>query len=151
MGVDAAPYVEAVKAAGDRAFVEAISFRKAEVPATVLASYDDIPGALALADEIALAPTKEFAAPILGRVGPVTAEMIEEDPDRYHVGDIAGTSGLQARYDEQLGGSPGRVVEAVSETEAEPGRDLFRVDTVDGEPLELTLDRHLQELSLIHI
>ncbi len=145
VGVDVAPYVKAVRAAGDRSFVEAISFRKAEVPAAVLAAYDDIAGALAVADKIALAPTREFAAPILGRVGPVTAEMIAEDPDRYQVGDIAGTSGLQARYDEQLTGSPGRVVEAVSETEAKPARELFRVDTVEGERLELTLDRRLQE------
>lgn len=144
VGVDVAPYVQAVRAAGDRAFVEAISFRKAEVPGDVLAAYDDIPGAVALADEISLAPTREFAAPILGRVGPVTAEMIEADPDRYRVGDIAGTSGLQARYDEQLGGSPGRLVEAVSETDPGPARDLFRIQETDGERLELTLDPQLQ-------
>ena len=144
VGVDVAPYVKAVRAAGDRAFVEAISYRKAEVPAGVLESLDGIPGAVAIADDISLAPTREFAAPILGRVGPVTAEMIEEDPDRYQVGDIAGTSGLQARYDEQLGGSPGRLVEAVSETEPGPARDLFRVQETDGDPLELTLDPDLQ-------
>ncbi|WP_322937405.1 penicillin-binding transpeptidase domain-containing protein [Nocardioides bizhenqiangii] len=144
VGVDVAPYVRAVRAAGDRAFVEAISFRRAEVPAEVLASYEGIAGAVALADDISLAPTREFAAPILGRVGPVTAEMIKEDPDRYRVGDIAGISGLQARYDEQLGGSPGRLVEAVSETESGPARDLFRVQESDGDPLELTLDPDLQ-------
>jgi cell division protein FtsI/penicillin-binding protein 2 len=143
VGIDVAPYVKAVKAAGDRAFVEAISYRKAEVPDAVLAGVDSIPGALALADDLALAPTKEFAAPILGRVGPVTAEMIKDDPERYHVGDVAGISGLEARYDDQLGGTPGRVVEAVSETRPR-SRDLFRVDAVDGEPLELTLDPHLQ-------
>jgi cell division protein FtsI/penicillin-binding protein 2 len=144
VGVDVAPYVEAVRAAGDRAFVEAISYRKAEVPTGVLESLAGIPGASAIADDISLAPTREFAAPILGRVGPVTAEMIEEDPDRYRVGDIAGTSGLQARYDEQLGGSPGRLVEAVSETEPGPARDLFRVQETDGDALALTLDPELQ-------
>ncbi len=144
VGVDVAPYVRAVRAAGDRAFVEAISFREAEVPPDVLAGFEDIAGAVALADDISLAPTRDFAAAILGRVGPVTAEMIEEDPDRYQVGDIAGTSGLQARYDEQLGGSPGRVVEAVSETGPGPARDLFRVQETDGDPLELTLDPDVQ-------
>jgi cell division protein FtsI/penicillin-binding protein 2 len=144
VGVDVTPYVDAVRAAGDRAFVEAISFREAEVPPAVLAGYEEITGAIALADDIALAPTRDFAAPILGRVGPVTAEMVEEDPDRYQVGDIAGISGLQARYDEQLGGARGRLVEAVSETEAVPARDLFRVAEADGEPLDLTLDRGLQ-------
>lgn len=144
VGVDVAPYVNAVKAAGDRAFVEAISFREAEVPPAVLAGFEEIPGAVAIADEISLAPTREFAAPILGRVGPVTAEMIEEHPDRYRVGDIAGISGLQARYDEQLGGTPGRLVEAVSETEPGPARDLFRVQETDGDRLEITLDPDLQ-------
>ena len=144
VGVDVAPYVKAVRAAGDRAFVEAISYRKAEVPAGVLESLAGIPGAVAIADDISLAPTREFAAPILGRVGPVTAEMIEEDPDRYRVGDIAGISGLQARYDEQLGGSPGRLVEAVSETDPGPARDLFRVQETDGDALALTLDPDLQ-------
>lgn len=144
VGVDVAPYVRAVRGAGDRAFVEAITYRKAEVPPAVQSGYEEIPGAVALADEISLAPTRDFAAPILGRVGPVTAEMIEQHPGRYGVGDIAGISGLQARYDEQLGGTPGRVVEAVSETEPGPARDLFRVEDVDGEPLELTLDRALQ-------
>ncbi|MEZ0577403.1 penicillin-binding transpeptidase domain-containing protein [Nocardioides sp. MH1] len=143
VGIDAASYVKTVKASGDRAFVEAITYRKGEVPADVEAGLRDIDGALALADDLALAPTKEFAAPILGRVGPVTAEMVKDDPERYHVGDTAGISGLEARYDEQLGGTPGRVVEAVSPTRAR-GRDLFRVDAVDGEPLELTLDPHLQ-------
>ena len=96
-------------------------------------------------DEIALAPTQEFAAPILGRVGPVTAEMIEEDPDRYQVGDIAGLRGLQARYDEQLGGiaGPGRRGGLRDRGHARarpvPGRP------VDGEPLELTLDPALQD------
>ncbi|UMG94307.1 NTF2-like N-terminal transpeptidase domain-containing protein [Nocardioides sp. TF02-7] len=143
VGVDVAPYVRAVRAAGDRAFVEAITFRKGEVPRGVLAGIDGIEGALAYADEMALAPTREFAAPLLGRVGPVTAEMVEEQPDRYQVGDVAGVSGLQARYDEQLGGTPGRLVEAVAEDEPEQ-RELFRVDPVDGEPLALTLDARLQ-------
>ena len=40
--------------------------------------------------------------------------MIEKDPDRYQAGDVAGLSGLQARYDDQLRGTPGVVVDAVS-------------------------------------
>ena len=88
------------QAAGDKAFVEAIVFRKDDVPLAVARAYDAIAGALAVPDDIPLAPTREFAAPILGTVGPVTAEMVEEEPDRYRVGDVAGLSGLQARYDD---------------------------------------------------
>ncbi|HYG94869.1 MAG TPA: penicillin-binding transpeptidase domain-containing protein [Nocardioides sp.] len=143
VGIDVAPYVEAVEAAGDRAFVEAITFRKAELPAEVVTAADDIEGALLLADDLALAPTREFAAPILGRVGPVTAEMIEESPEEYEIGDVAGVSGLQARYDDQLRGTPGVVVEATS-PDRTGGRDLFRVEPTAGEELALTLDARLQ-------
>ena len=113
-GIDVAPYVKQVEAAGDKAFVEAIIYRIEEVPPAFARDFDDIPGAVAVADELPLAPTREFAAPILGTVGEVTAEMIEKDPDRYQAGDVAGLSGLQARYDDQLRGTPGVVVDAVS-------------------------------------
>lgn len=142
VGVDAAPYVKQVEAAGDKAYVEAIVFRKDDVPVEVARGYRSIPGALAVPDDIPLAPTRDFAAPILGSVGPVTAEMIEKDPDKYQLGDQAGLSGLQARYDDQLQGIDGVVVDAVASDGRE--RQLFRVDAKQGEPLELTLDERLQ-------
>ncbi|MFC5176363.1 penicillin-binding transpeptidase domain-containing protein [Nocardioides taihuensis] len=142
LGIDAASYVKRVEAAGDAQFVEAITYRREEFPDRVASQYEDIDGALALNDERALAATKEFAAPILGTIGEVTAEMVEEDPERYRPGDVAGLSGLQARYDEQLGGTPGVVVEAVKPSGK--ARELFREAAVDGEPLRLTLDQDLQ-------
>jgi cell division protein FtsI/penicillin-binding protein 2 len=109
-----------------------------------------------------LAPTKEFARPILGSVGPVTAEMIEKSEGRLVAGDLAGVSGLQARYDAQLGGTSGVEVLALpaeptgeadqadqadqaegAEDEAGP-RVLFEVQPVAGTPLETTLDIGLQ-------
>ncbi len=112
VGIDAAPYVKQVKAAGPKAFVQAIAFRKDEVPPTVMAQYHQIEGVDAIADDVPLGITKEFAAPILGTVGPVTAEIIKDNPGVYAVGDLAGLSGLEARYDEQLRGTPGVVVAA---------------------------------------
>jgi cell division protein FtsI/penicillin-binding protein 2 len=142
VGLDVAPYVKQVAASGDDAFVEAIVYREGEVPPDVGQGYDQIPGVLAVADRLPLAPTREFAAPILGRVGEVTAEMVEEDPDTYRPGDVAGVSGLQARYDDQLRGTPGVVVEAVSSDGKR--RELFREDAVKGRPLKLTLRADLQ-------
>ncbi len=142
VGVDAAPYAKQVGAAGAKAFVEAIVFRKDDVPLAVARGYQAIPGALAVPDDVPLAPTREFAAPILGTVGAVTAEMIEKEPDTYQVGDQAGLSGLQARYDGQLQGVDGVEVDAVASDGRE--RRLFRVDARQGEPLELTLDERLQ-------
>lgn len=145
VGIDAAPYVAQVRAAGDQAFVEAIVLRRDDVPIEVAQGYDAIRGALAVQDDIPLAPTREFAAPILGTVGPVTAEMIEEEPDRYAVGDVAGLSGLQARYDEQLQGVDGAVVNLVAEDGGE--RELFRVAAQPGPALQLTMDERLQTLA----
>ena len=139
--VDAASYVKRVSAAGDQAFVEAIAYRMGEAP-SALAGYEAIPGARVVSDRLPLAPTREFAAPILGTVGEVTAEMIKDDPEKYHLGDEAGLSGLQARYDDELRGTPGAVVNAVGSDGKE--RELFRVDAQAGSPLRLTLDVDLQ-------
>src|SRR3954451_9025233 len=145
VGIDVAPYVKQVKAAGPKAFVQAIVFRKAEVPPEVTATYTGIQGVDAIVDSIPLTISKEFAAPIIGTVGPVTAEIIKDSPGVYQVGDEAGLSGLQARYDEQLRGTPGVVVSAV---DGEGGsRTLFKTEATDGSPLRLTLDPSLQLLA----
>ncbi|WP_232678542.1 penicillin-binding transpeptidase domain-containing protein [Nocardioides sp. R-C-SC26] len=144
-GVDAGAFASRVRDAGDRAFVEAIVLRADDVPLRVLRGYEQIDGARLVTDSIPLAPTSTFAAPILGRVGEVTAEMVEDDPERYQPGDIAGISGLQQRYDEQLQGTPGVVVQAVGSDGKE--RDLFRVDGTRGKNLRTTLDERLQRLA----
>ncbi|TIC89334.1 penicillin-binding protein [Nocardioides sp. GY 10113] len=142
VGIDEAPYVKQVRAAGDSAYVEAITYRRGEVPVEVDAGASGIKGVLVLSDRIALAPTREFAAPILGRVGPVTAEMVAEDPETYRPGDVAGVSGLQARYDDRLRGTAGTRVEAVGE--GGERSTLFRVAPVAGRALATTLVPRLQ-------
>ena len=143
--IDAAAYVKEVEAAGDQAFVEAIVFRKEDVPLQAALRYDDIRGARAIPDDIPLAPTREFAAPILGTVGEVTAEMVKKDPEKYQVGDVAGLSGLQARYDDQLQGTEGAVVNAEGAAGGE--RELYRVEARQGTPLRITLDERLQTIA----
>ncbi|MFJ9313179.1 penicillin-binding transpeptidase domain-containing protein [Pimelobacter simplex] len=145
--VDAAPFVKAVEGAGPRAFVEAITYRADAVPAAVRNRITSITGAHQVSGRLSLGPTRDFAAPILGRVGPVTAEMVEKDPDVYRSGDVAGLSGLQARYDEQLRGAPGRVVRAVPAAGEAQSRELYRHDPVAGEPLAITLVERLQTLA----
>ncbi len=142
LDIEVASYVERVKAAGDEAYVEAIVLRREEVPVEVGSGYGRIKGALAIRDTLPLAPTREFAAPILGTVGEPTAEMIEEDPERYAIGQQVGLSGLQLRYDEQLVGTPGVVVDKVSSDGQE--KELFREDAAPGQPLKLTLAPGLQ-------
>ena len=145
VGIDPAPYVKAVEAAGDAAFVEAIVYRREDVPHTAEVGYRAIDGARAIPDEIPLAPSREFAAPILGSVGEVTAEMVEKDPERYQVGDRAGLSGLEARYDDQLQGTDGVAVTADGPKDRE--RELFRIEPTAGKPLRITLDERLQTIA----
>ncbi len=141
LDVEPGPFVKAVKGAGDQAFVEAIVMRPGDAE-MISPSYYDTPGAVALEDELPLAPNRDFAAAILGRVGSATAELIEESEGRLRIGDVVGLSGLQARYDEELTGTRGLEVEAVTE-DGEP-RSLFTAEPVAGEPLRTTLDERLQ-------
>ncbi|MGA8258358.1 MAG: penicillin-binding transpeptidase domain-containing protein [Nocardioides sp.] len=140
--VDPAAFAERVEAAGEKAFVEAITLRESDVPGSLAGDADQIRGARLLRDKVPLAPTRDFAAPILGSVGEVTAEMIEESPEAYALGDVAGLSGLQARYDSQLRGTPGMVVNARGSDGKQ--RELFRVDARRGGGLSTTLDPELQ-------
>ncbi len=68
--------------------------------------------------------------------------MVKDHPDTYQPGDQAGLSGLQARYDEQLQGTDGAVVNAVDADGKE--HELFRVGATRGRPLRITLDERLQ-------
>ena len=61
VGVDAAPYVKQVEAAGEKAYVEAIVFRKDDLPVDVAQGYRAIPGALAGPAAIPLAPPPAIA------------------------------------------------------------------------------------------
>ena len=66
-----------------------------------------IPGALPIEDEQMLAPTRDFARPILGIVGEATKEIVDASDGAVVAGDEVGLSGLQKRYDDQLRGTPG--------------------------------------------
>jgi cell division protein FtsI/penicillin-binding protein 2 len=89
-----------------------------------------------------LGPTREFARPVLGTVGPVTAEMVKKSGGVYRAGDEAGLSGLESRYDVALRGTPGVTVQAVAGSRS---RTLFRAAPVPGRPLKTTLDVRLQQ------
>ncbi|KRF19991.1 hypothetical protein ASG90_19900 [Nocardioides sp. Soil797] len=141
LDIDGAAFVKRVKATGEKAFVEALVLRK-EDAANLPPTYGENKGAVAIPATLPLAPTKEFAAPILGSVGEATAELIKKSEGRLSAGDLTGLSGLQGRYDEQLAGTSGIQIEAVKGKGTE--RELFATEPVNGDDLRLTLDNDLQ-------
>ncbi|HSU01267.1 MAG TPA: penicillin-binding transpeptidase domain-containing protein [Nocardioides sp.] len=142
LDVDVASYVERAEAMGPEAFVEAVVLREDDA-LDVLPAFRDVPGALAVRDTLPLAPTREFAAALLGRVGPATAEVVEESEGRIVAGDEVGLSGLQSRYDEQLRGTRGTAV--VARDDADQLRTLVEVAPTDGADLVTTLDPAVQQ------
>ncbi len=126
VGIDAASYAEQVEAYGDEAFVEAITVRREGGHVTV-DDVEDIPGVHWQESQMSLADSPDFAPLLLGRVGPVTAEHLEEDPT-LQVGQTVGTSGLQAVHEQTLRGTPGvriyRGEETLFSTEPEAGGDV---------------------------
>jgi cell division protein FtsI/penicillin-binding protein 2 len=145
--VDAAAFVKRVQASGPKAFVPAITLRASDA-APLLARIEAVRGAVALKATQPLAPTRDFARPILGSVGEATAEIVAQSKGNVLAGDLVGLSGLQRRYDDQLRGVPGSTVVLVPPTPtgaaAPQPRELFRTEPQPGSPLATTLDTATQ-------
>lgn len=134
-----------IEAAEPDRFVRVVTLREADYE-QVRDALHPVPGTVFQRAEQALAPTRTFARATLGQAGPVTAELVEEHPERYEPGDVAGLSGLQRTYDDQLAGRPGLEVRAVPPegSEADPAT-LFSVDPEPGTPVTVTLDHDVQQ------
>ena len=127
-------------------FVPVITLRE-DAWDDVEADLRDLAGVVGRRGELPLAPTAEFARPLLGRAGPVTAELVEQHPDRYAAGDTAGLSGLLRLYDDHLAGRPGMQIVATpvdGAPEGTPTTVLHERRPVDGDPVRITLDEAIQ-------
>ena len=141
--VDPAALLSRAQAAAPDAFVDVITLRREAYDAQ-RDELQPIPGVVFREYVRPLAPTAAFARALLGTVGFATAEVVEQSEGRVRADQQVGLSGLQRRFDAQLAGTPGLLVEAVtgdgsvvSELESVPGEP--------GEPLKLTLDSGVQQ------
>jgi cell division protein FtsI/penicillin-binding protein 2 len=133
-----------IEAADPDHFVPVVALREDDYE-DVQDQIQPIPGTVFKRSEQQLAPSRTFATATLGRAGPVTAEMIEQDPERFHVGDVVGLSGLQRTYDEQLAGRPGLEVEAIPPEDSDGEvTSLFSAEVEQGTPVTVTLDERVQ-------
>jgi cell division protein FtsI/penicillin-binding protein 2 len=143
-GVAAEEILADVQAAPEGQFVQVITLRRPDFE-KIRAQVFGLPGAVFPTETRLLAPSPRFAAALLGRVGAATAEVIEESQDdgapRYADGDQLGLSGLQRAFQEQLAGTPGFTVSAVSTDEgaADEGRALATVEPVPGTAVQTPL------------
>lgn len=125
-------------------FVEAVVLRRAEYQA-VGPRVNDISGVVTRNDTLPLAPTRQYARGVLGAVGPATKEMLEKAGPAASSVDAIGLSGLQAVYQQQLAGLPGWKVNLVDADDGAVLETLHEFTPVAGTPLQLSLDRAVQD------
>jgi len=142
LDIDGEALRERIDSANEDAFVQVITLRKEAYDALADELYP-LEGTVFARGSLPLAPTREFARAVLGSAGPVTAELLEENPDRYVEGDLAGLSGLQRQFDEQLFGRPGVRVMVQADV-GEDRRPLFTIDAQPGDPVIVTIEEGIQ-------
>lgn len=130
--------LNAAKTIKSEAIISVITYRESDYSSRK-GSFDGVPGVVVTPRKQPLAQTRTFGQPMLGTVAQVSAEMIKKDPNKYHAGMYAGTSGLQAQYDDSLRPSGGLTV-SVKGT----GETLFGTKSAPGKSLQTTLDPKVQ-------
>jgi cell division protein FtsI/penicillin-binding protein 2 len=149
-GIDPATITSDVDKAGDGQFVPVITLRRPDFEA-IRAQVFDLPGAVFPTSTRLLAPTARFGSALLGRVGDATAEVLGETTGDdgqpvYAAGDQLGLSGLQRAYQQQLAGTAGFTVSALSldTTTGDTGEVIGSVDPVAGTPVQTPLVQAVQ-------
>lgn len=142
-------------------FVPIITITQEEYQAHESAIYP-IPGTRFRETTVRAGPTEGYAQHVLGRTAEATADRLAELGAPYLPGDVVGVTGLEARYEKALAGTPTSRIQATGvpageggdgeegegATEGEEGEEVTRtLDTVEGRApvaLATTLDRNVQ-------
>src|SRR6202161_2689852 len=91
-----------------------------------------------------LYPRKGFMAHLIGYVGEVTEDMLNQPQfELYNPGDVVGVSGVERQYNDALMGTNGARRELVNSHGREVGL-LGETDAIPGKQLKLTVDIDLQ-------
>jgi penicillin-binding protein 2 len=91
-----------------------------------------------------LYPRKGFMAHLIGYVGEVTDDMLNQPQfELYNPGDVVGISGVERQYNSMLMGTNGSRQALVDSHGREVGR-LGETEAIPGKPLRLTIDVDLQ-------
>lgn len=111
----------------------------------IAAHIDELPELLTIEEQRRLYPKDGFAAHLIGYVGEVSEEMLNNDPRYafYEPGDVVGRSGVEETYDAILRGQDGSHDVLVDSHGREVGK-LGTEPSVPGKSLRLTIDLDLQ-------
>jgi cell division protein FtsI/penicillin-binding protein 2 len=144
LGVDPALVDERLDAPGVEPdhFVEIVTIPTSRYQQVEAAIYP-IPGTVFRDTTVRMGPTQGFAQHVLGTIGEITAEQLEELGAAYRPGDVVGRTGLEARFEEQLAGTASGEVQIVDAD----GEAVETLDTIEGtepEPVATTIDRDIQ-------
>jgi len=150
LDIDGAALRERARAAEPDWFVDVITLRSSDYQ-PVRDRLLRVPGVAVDPGRLPLAPTSSWGRAVLGTVAPATAETLRYAGPLALETDLVGASGLQAAYEEQLAGRPGGTVVLVDRRTGQQQQVLWRVEPVDGEPLETTLDYRVQDAAELAI
>jgi cell division protein FtsI/penicillin-binding protein 2 len=140
--IDRRAYARAIRNAGPRQFVEAVTLRERDFEDKQTALHA-IEGVQTVDDTAHLAPTRGFARALLGTVAPATAEQLERLGPAYGPGVSVGQFGLEGRFERRLAGTPARKI-VVRLEDGEQDRTLRTKGGTPGRPLRTTLDSDVQ-------
>lgn len=122
-------------------FIEVVTLRQERYIA-VKPQLQALSGAFFREEQRMLAESATFAGPVLGRVAPVTKEIMDANPGVFAATDLVGQGGLQQKHDQLLRGTPG--IRVVIARKAPDGTTqdtvLHTIEPKAGSPLKTTLD-----------
>lgn len=113
--------------------------------AFIAAHADELPELETIEEERRLYPANGFAANLIGYVGEVTEQMLNNDPRYafYQPGDVVGMSGVEESYDQILRGQDG-AREVLVNSRGQKVGVLGTIPAIPGKNLRLTIDLDIQ-------
>ncbi|MBV9409966.1 MAG: penicillin-binding protein, partial [Acidimicrobiia bacterium] len=141
-GIDPTRVTAAIAAAKPGTFVPVITLRRPAFD-PVKATLNAVPGVVFQTATVDLAPTPTFALPVLGKVGPATADALKTAGPGFEATDNVGLNGLEGLYQQRLAGAPSGSVQVV-DANGRTLRQLFSVQGHDGDAVRTTLDTATQ-------
>jgi cell division protein FtsI/penicillin-binding protein 2 len=84
---------------------------------------------------------------VVGAVGPITSQQLQQLGPPYGAADLVGQTGLEGAYQKQLAGQPGATITAVNPADGNPAPQVQTVATLapkPGTPVQTSIDPRIQ-------